>query len=358
MTGLEFRCRHRYPSGFSLDVEFAAGGGVTALFGPSGSGKTSVLGMIAGLRAPDEGRVRLGEQVLFDSAQHVNLKPEARRLGVVFQDLLLFPHLTVRGNLAYGLKRRGPSAAAPLARVVEVLELGPVLDRHPRSLSGGERQRVALGRALLSQPRLLLLDEPWSALDDALKDRVLAYLERAFAEWSVPALVVSHDQGAVRRLAGQVVVLREGRVVGAGAPDEALGRPAALGLKDASQPVNLLRVEDPHIDQGQWIGRVGPHTLRLPPLSAPPRGPLYVQFLPGEVTLSRGPASGLSVRNRLAGRVRDVVPLPEGVFVAVDVGQTVWSEVTEDSAAELGLAPGVEVACLVKTHSLRVIAGG
>lgn len=212
-----FRCRHQFATGFLLDVEFEASRKIVALLGPSGSGKTSVLNVVAGLLRPQQGLVRLESAVLFDSAGRIDLRPEQRRTGYVFQDSLLLPHLNVRRNLEYGLRRRR-SAGQAIAweRVVDVLELGPFLDRLPRSLSGGERQRVALGRALLSQPQLLLLDEPWSALDDAAKQRVLDYLERALAEWAIPTLVVSHDRPSVKRLAEWVVELDKGRVVGSG----------------------------------------------------------------------------------------------------------------------------------------------
>ena len=355
MSRLEVRCTHRYPTGFSLDVEFRAEHASTALFGPSGSGKTSVLSMIAGLRQPDAGRIVLEDRALFDSAARVNLPPERRRIGYVFQDHLLFPHRTVEGNLRYGLRRAGRSAhRIEFDRVVRVLELRPLLTRYPRNLSGGERQRTALGRALLSQPELLLLDEPWSALDDALKHRVLAYLERVQAEFALPTLLVSHDAAAVRRLAAWVVVLDRGRVVAEGTADEALGQSVPLGWKDSARPANLLRLDNVEQHEGHWRGRVGEQWLHLPPLDQPPARILYVEFLPGEVTLARGEPQGLSMRNRLRGEVRRMTTVHAGVFVAVDVGQIVWSEITPEAAAELQLAVGAEVTCLVKTHSLRV----
>src|SRR6185503_7433666 len=165
--GLIFDCRHRYPAGFELEARFEAGAGVTALFGPSGSGKSTVLSIIAGMRRPDAGTVRLGDRVLFDAARGICLPPEKRGIGFVFQDLLLFPHLTVEANLRFGARRR-PTRAIPFERVVEVLELGALLRRHPHTLSGGERQRTALGRAILRGPELLLLDEPLTALDEGL----------------------------------------------------------------------------------------------------------------------------------------------------------------------------------------------
>jgi molybdate transport system ATP-binding protein len=215
MTLLRFDCRHRYASGFELDAAFDAPGGVTALFGRSGSGKSTALALIAGLLRPVRGYVRLGDRVLLDTAAGVRLPPEERRVGLVFQDHLLFPHLTVRANLEYGLRRR-PARRVDFQRVVDILEIGDVLPRYPATLSGGQRQRVALGRALLRGPELLLLDEPLTALDLGLKDRILLYLERALAEYRLPTVFVSHDRADVLRIAERVVVLKAGRVVAAG----------------------------------------------------------------------------------------------------------------------------------------------
>ncbi len=212
---LSFECQFGYATGFQLDAAFETDGATTAICGPSGSGKTTVLSLIAGLLHPGAGHVVLDGRPLVDTRRGIRVPPQARDVGVVFQESLLFPHKTVRGNLSYGLKRRGkrhPRRAVSLERVVEVLELGGLLDRRPATLSGGEARRVALGRALLRGPSLLMLDEPLTGLDDALKYRVLEFLERSFEEWKIPTLLVSHDQASVERLADRVVSLREGRL--------------------------------------------------------------------------------------------------------------------------------------------------
>jgi molybdate transport system ATP-binding protein len=225
VSQLSFRCRHRHPGGFQLDVAFDTDRRVTALFGPSGSGKTSVLMLIAGLYSPDSGVIQLGERTLVDTVAGKYTPIERRRVGLVFQDQLLFPHLSVRDNLRYGECRRSPAAQAiEFGRVVEVLELAELLGRYPRNLSGGERQRIALGRSLLAGPELLLLDEPLAALDDALKDRILTYLERVVGEWRIPAVYVSHGAAEVARLADWVVVLEAGHVAASGPPQTVLGR--------------------------------------------------------------------------------------------------------------------------------------
>jgi len=212
---LEFNARLRYASGFVVEVEFETEARVTALVGPSGSGKTSILSMIAGLRRPDAGQIMLAGRRFDDTTVGVHVAPEVRRIGYVFQGHLLFPHLSVRKNLLYGWNRRtATSRPVELDHVVAVLELGSLLERSPHTLSGGERQRVALGRALMCGPELLLLDEPLSSLDQPLKERVLDYIERVLAEWKIPAIYVSHDVGEVRRMAEQVIEIEAGRLRG------------------------------------------------------------------------------------------------------------------------------------------------
>lgn len=355
MSHLNFKCRHRFPSGFEIDLAFETPDLVTSLFGPSGSGKTSVLGMIAGLLQPDFGRIRMGSHWLDDSGSGIHLPPEHRHIGMVFQDHLLFPHMSVEDNLRYGRKRQRTGRPIHFKRVVEVLELGDRLHRHPRSLSGGERQRVALGRALLSNPELLLMDEPLAALDEALKLRILAYLERVVTEWSIPTLFVSHGQAEVRRFAHRVIVMQRGRVVAEGRPDEALGQPTPLGWTNSAGPVNLLRVEDANLRGDQWIGRLRGQELKLPKLSRTPSSPIFVQFRPADVTLSLDDVQGLSTRNHVRGVVSQLVELAGGIFVAVDVGQVLWAEVTPAAVRELGLQPGSRVTCLIKTRSLYVV---
>lgn len=362
MPVLSFRCQHAYLAGFHLDVGFDVDHPFTALFGPSGSGKTSLLNMIAGFLRPQHGTIRLGDRILLDTARGVSLPPERRHIGMVFQDSLLFPHLTVQGNLRYGQRRRDKRGRMlNFTRVVEVLEIGELLQRFPRNLSGGERRRVALGRALLSGPELLLMDEPLESLDAPLRDRVLSYLQRAVAEWNIPTLFVTHAQAEVRRAAQWVLLLEKGRLVGAGTPEEALSQPQPLAWTDSTAPVNLLRLANVQSREGSCTACIGDQVLHLPPTMSTrcPDGnaalPSFVQFSPTDVIIARQEVAGLSARNRLRGKVCRIIPIHEALFVAVDIGQILWAEVTPQSAAELELQPGLEVTCLVKTHSLVAV---
>ena len=355
MGQLWFDCRLQYPSGFHLNAAFEAGNGITALFGPSGSGKSTIFGLIAGIQRPDSGSIRLRDRVLVDTQAHLFLLPEQRRVGVVFQDHLLFPHLTVEENLRFGLGR-GSAQSIDFDRVMHILEIGDLLKRSPRTLSGGQQQRVALGRALLRGPEMLLMDEPLTGLDESLKERILSYLERAVAEWRIPTLLVSHDQADVRRLADQVVVLEAGKVIDSGPTGPTLDGAVLTRLSYRPGPVNLLRVSDLQRIEDHWEGTIGEQRLHLPAAAGAKMGSsIHVQFLPRDVALGVDSVSGISVRNRLQGRVRELVTLPDRTFVAIDVGQFLWAEVTPEAVRELDLHPGRPVICLIKTSAIQLL---
>jgi molybdate transport system ATP-binding protein len=356
MSVLNFQCRHRYASGFELNLSFEIAHRFTSLFGPSGSGKTSVLSIIAGALRPRHGHVRLNNHTLLDTEKGIGLTPARRNIGVVFQDALLFPHLTVEHNLLYGQRyRHSARHAIEFPRVVEVLELGTLLQRYPRNLSGGEKQRVALGRALLSGPELLMMDEPLSSLDDPLKGRILTYLEGIVAEWAIPTLFVTHSQAEVRRAAEWVVVIEQGRIVCSGPPGEALAEPGPLTWTNSVGPVNLLRIEELEVAEDHFIARVGSQNIFVPISNLPFKSPSFIQFRPADVIVSRENPTGLSVRNHLRGHVCQVLSVGNAVFIAIDIGQVLWAEITPQAATELQLAPGVKVLCLLKAHSLTPV---
>jgi molybdate transport system ATP-binding protein len=370
VSRLEVACRHRFDGGFELDCEFVVEQRTTALFGPSGAGKTSLLMMIAGLLRPDEGRIVWDGRVLADTAAGIWLRPEQRRLGVVFQDQRLFPHLSAEANLRFGEQRRGrrnpggrrgarhDGERPPFDRIVEVLDLAGLLARRPETLSGGERQRLALGRALLSAPELLLLDEPVAAVDEPRRYTILRYFDRVVHEWDLPMLYVSHHRAEVQRLADWVIAIESGRVSEQGPPERVLGAGAVVAAGEAVNLMRLIHVEA--AADGGWRavlpGSGGELAVRLPAGSSPPGDPTYVQFAASDVMLARGEIAGLSARNRLPGIVIELIPRAGRVFVALQVsGQRLWAEVTADAAEDLGLAPGAELTCLIKSAALRVV---
>ncbi len=345
---LEVSLRHRF-QGFALDVDFIAPAGVTALFGRSGSGKTSVVNAVAGLLRPDAGRVALPSGVLFDSGSGVDVPVHRRQMGYVFQEARLFPHLTVRGNLTYAARVRG--RRVDVAEVAALLGLEGLLSRRTGGLSGGERQRVAIGRALLSEPRALLMDEPLAALDEARKAEILPYLER-LRDAAVPILYVSHSLAEVARLATTVVVLEGGRVVRAGPAGAVLSDPAAaqmLGLREAGAVI-AARIA---AHEGDGLSRLdtvaGP--LWLPRVAGAVGEAVRVRIAAQDVMLSRARPEGLSALNILPGTV-SAVRMGEGpgALVQVALGDTfLLARITRRSAEALGIAPGVAVHAIVKS---------
>ena len=351
---LELSLRHRF-AGFELDAQFQAPPGVTVLFGRSGSGKTSIINAVAGLFQPDHGRIAVGDWLLLDTAQAIALKPHRRRLGYIFQEARLFPHLSVRQNLGYGAwfaPRTAPRE--DMGRIVEMLGLGGLLDRRPGALSGGEKQRVAIGRALLSAPRLILADEPLAALDDARKAEILPYLERLRDEVNIPILYVSHSAAEVARLATTVIAIEAGRVTAQGPAAQILGDPAILpiGAREAGALITA-RVIGHHDDGLTELAATG-IPLFLPRLGHTIGTVLRVRIAAHDVILSRARPHGLSALNILPGRVHELRSgAGPGVIVAIDTpAGRILARITRRSALALDLAPGVDVHAIVKSVSV------
>jgi molybdate transport system ATP-binding protein len=351
---LEVRLRHAF-GGFALDAGFTAPRGITVLFGRSGSGKTTVVNAVAGLLRPDAGCIALDGRTLTDTGARVHLAPHRRRIGYIFQEGRLFPHLTVRQNLRYGAWFAPKGAAAEdMGRIVDLLGIGHLLDRRPGALSGGEKQRVAIGRALLSAPRLILADEPLAALDEARKAEILPYFERLRDEVAVPILYVSHSASEVARLATTVVALDAGRVVAQGPAAEVLGDPSVLpaGAREAGA-VLIARVVAHHAD-GLTELAAGGLPLFVPRLAQGPGAPVRLRISAHDVILSRAAPVGLSALNILPGTVVEVrVGAGPGALVALDTpAGRVLARITRRSAEALGIAPGAAAHAIVKTVSV------
>jgi molybdate transport system ATP-binding protein len=344
---------------FSAQVTFrSATPGITALFGRSGCGKTTTIHMIAGLLRPDRGHIRIGDTVLFDAAQGIDVPAEQRGIGYVFQDARLFPHLSVRDNLRYGARRaRGRVPNLQFDDVVQLLGLAPLLARRPAGLSGGERQRVAIGRALLAQPRLLLLDEPLAGIDVARRGELLPYLEDLRDRLSLPMVFVSHQFEEVLRLAGEVVVLQEGAVAAHGdviAMSQSAALRAIVGAESLGAVVEGL-IEQVDETSGLAQIRVGAGQLLLESAELRRGQRVRVQLLARDLILATVAPVGLSVRNTLAGTLTRLEADGERAWlVFIDTGGvTLLVRVTDDARSALALAVGQPAWVLVKTVSLR-----
>jgi len=345
--------------GFRLDATLTAPTpGVIALFGRSGSGKSTLTNVIAGLLTPDVGTVTLDGEQLTDMRQGIVVPVERRRIGYVFQDARLFPHLSVARNLRYGeRRRRAASTVSGFDEVVALLGLTPLLQKKPRQLSGGERQRVSLGRALLSQPRLLLLDEPLASLDVARREEVLPYLVALRDRLSIPMVYVSHQFEEVLRLATHLVLLEGGRVLAEGPVDEMSLYPALQDIigPDLVGAVVEGLVTRVNTETGSAELALGTGTLQVSLHEVPVGSRVRLQLLARDVILATQPVQGLSVRNALASTVIAIADDWFGAaLVRVDVGGAiVLARITQDALRALRLRPGDAVWTLIKAVSTR-----
>lgn len=346
---LEVSVEKKFPQ-FHLQTDFALEGQKFGLFGPSGSGKSTLVGILAGLIAPDRGLVRLNDRILYDGSRRIQIPPERRRIAVVFQDVNLFPHLNVRRNLFYGWRRSKPSERRidPEA-LIEVLGLATLLERDTNSLSGGERRRVALGRAVLAGPQLILMDEPLTGLDERLKYQIMPYLQRIFREFEIPLIMISHSLNEIRLMSEEVVVLERG-LVSARMTVEALAR-ARMGRSRVGY-INFLNLHDPRPADDLWKYRWNNRELILTDPGLP--GENLFEISSKDITLFKRDPEASSARNILYCRVKNVFESGNriGVELSCD-GASLISEIVGDAVAELGIRPGAELVAVIKASAFR-----
>ncbi len=340
----------------ALNQRFALDG-ITALFGPNGSGKTTLLRIIAGLESRAEGCITYGEDVWQSSAQRLFVAPHRRGVGFVFQDARLFTHLTVSRNLHYAERRSGAEAGRiPFADVVDALDLAALLDQHPASLSGGERQRVAMGRTLLTRPRLLLMDEPLAALDMKRKAEILPYIERLASAFQIPVIYVTHAVEEVAQLADRMVVLANGMVAAQGDVSQILERLDLQAMTGRFEAGVVLKAQVVGHDARFALTRLDHHgqSILMPILDLPCGSEVRLRIRARDVALATRRPEGLSIRNVLSGIVRELVEEPDTAFAEVLVGlggTHLRARVTRQAVAELGLRPGAPVFALIKSVS-------
>lgn len=349
---MQISLQHRF-AGFALDVAFDVPAGVTALFGPSGSGKSSVIKALAGLMRPDRGRISVGGQVLLDTDQRIFLAPHRRRIGCVFQDDRLFPHLSVRQNLLYGRWFSPDKGGVSFEAVVDMLGIGPLLARRPQTLSGGERQRVAIGRALLSNPQILAMDEPLAALDEARKAEILPYLEHLRDQTQIPILYVSHSVSEITRLAGSVVVLGKGRVLKTGPVAAVFSDPNLTpwlgGVREAGSVITAQVAAQDADGLTRLETSAGP--LWLPKVEAAIGAWLRVRIAAQDVMIALQRPDGISALNILPATVVALrMGDGPGAMVQLRLGEELLlARITQRSAVQLGLAVGASVFAVLKS---------
>ena len=352
---LEVSLTHRFEA-FSLQVEVTAAAGITAIFGRSGAGKTTLANAVAGLVSPVAGRISLAGVVLFDSRLGINVPPQERRIGYVFQDGRLFPHLSVLGNLKFGARFAGePVTVAQEKRIIDMLGLGPLLSRRPATLSGGEQQRVAIGRALLSAPQLLIMDEPLAALDGLRKAEILPYLERLRDEAGLPMLYVSHAIDEIARLADTLVVLQDGLVMRAGPALELFCDPDAvplIGVRDAGAV--LVATIMAYDSDGLCALSVSGGTVHLPGVTGEIGRQLRLRVLAQDIILATERPQNISALNILPVVVTSLrYGDGPGVAVGLQLGdEKLLARITKRSATQLGLERGQSCFAILKATTV------
>ena len=345
---------------FSLDTNFAVPSGITILFGASGSGKTTLLDCVAGLATPYEGRIEVGERIYFDSLQKINLETRRRRVGYVFQDLALFPHLSVEKNIQYGLNALTTSERIQRTNtVLESFRISHLRNRKPGDISGGEQQRVALARALVTEPCILLLDEPLAALDAATKSKIVADLRAWNEAHRIPILYVTHSREEVFALGERVLVMEQGRIIAQGTPHEVMNAPRQETVAQLAGFENILdaTVVAAHIDRGTMTCRLNSSNIELetPLVRAEIGSSLRIGIRAGDILLATVHPAGLSASNIVSGKVvsfaqRDVI-----VEAIVNCGVEVAVHLTLAARDSLHLQVGQEMWLIVKTHSCHLM---
>ncbi len=352
--------RKRPGKDFELELSLALPPGITIVFGPSGAGKTTLLDCIAGLVRPDAGRIATREKILFDSALGIDVASRSRRVGYVFQDLALFPHLTVEGNVEYGLssfsvqQRKRRSAA-----ILESFRIAHLHGRRPGQISGGERQRVALARALVIDPAILLLDEPLAALDAATKSKIVDDLRAWNQEHRIPILYVTHSREEVFALGEQVLVLENGRVIARGTPHQVMRAPRLETVAQLAGFENIVdaTVVAAHEDRGTMVCQLSGSKVELetPLVRAEVGSALRIGIGAGDILLASAQPSGLSARNIIPGRVVSLAQRDVIVVAKVNCGVEMEVHLTLAARDALHLQPGREVWLVVKTHSCHLM---
>ncbi len=363
---LQVRLRKKVSDSFEVDVDFSLQRGITILFGASGAGKTTLLDCIAGLTPPDSGNISVASRTLFDSSIGVDVPVMRRNIGYVFQELSLFPHLSVESNVAYGIFRLPAlERKQRVAQCLDAMGISALGNRRPAELSGGERQRVALARALVTEPSILLLDEPLAALDLPVRMKIAADLRRQIQSLPIPVVYVTHSRDEVFMLGDDLLVLERGRVTAQGTPHRVLSVPRGETVAQLAGFENIFDavVTSIHEERGTMTCRVGPQRfdsaqleLETPLVRAEVGSSMRIGISAGDILLATSPPAGLSARNILPGRLLSLSQRDVIVVADVDCGVRLSIHLTLSARDSLGLAPGRKVWVIVKTHSCHLLA--
>ena len=336
---------------FTLEVNCTLETKVSAFLGVSGSGKSTLLNCVSGTLTPDEGEIAFGDEILYASASKINLPPEKRRFGYVFQEGYLFPHLTVAQNIRYGQPNPRTSSDA-----IDVLEISELLQRYPKELSGGQRQRVAIARALAMEPRMLLMDEPLAALDSALKGRIIPYLHHIKAAFETPILYVTHTFSEAMALADEAFLIADGEIMASGEPHQLLTAPAAMPIAQLTGVENILFLPVVASDKARGLTslEIGDQSLVIPYIEAEVGEVVPVAIRAEDIIISLDPNLTISARNILLGKIRDLDIRSERTWLSILVERYHLAvKITHQAREELQLKENLEVYCVIKASAIN-----
>jgi molybdate transport system ATP-binding protein len=347
---------------FQLEIHCQLDHLITGVFGISGAGKTTLMHVIAGIESPQAGVVELSGRELINTYKNHNLAIEKRHVGYVFQDGRLFPHLNIRQNLEYGVRyRKGNMAKIKFEALVSLLNIGDILDKKVKSVSGGQRQRVALGRSLMTEPDMLLLDEPFAGLDQPMRLQIIPYLKKIAERFHVPMLVVSHDLPDLLRLTDHLMVVHDGRCLGTGSPFELIGIPDAYNLLNVAGMINCLDLTVQKIDEAADLlllscpdcsGIVAECTGMEADLGEAQR--VQATLRPEDITLALHRIVDISIQNQIKGRIVELKRIDRKVYCLINCGFSIMAELTTKSAKTLELKEGAEIWCLFKAAAVKI----
>ncbi len=344
---------HKSLGSFTLQVDCTLETKVSAFLGVSGSGKSTLLNCVSGTLTPDAGAIAFGDEILYASATGINLPPEKRQFGYVFQEGYLFPHLTVAQNIRYGQPNPRKSSAA-----IDVLEITELLQRYPKELSGGERQRVAVARALAMEPRMLLMDEPLAALDDALKDRIIPYLRHIKEAFEIPILYVTHAFSEAMALADEAFLLANGVIVANGEPHQLLTAPSAMPIAQMTGVENILFLPVTASDKARGLTalEIGSQSLMIPYTDVEVGEVVPVAIRAEDIIISLEPDISVSARNILPGKIQNLDVKSERTWVSILVGRHPLAvKITHEARDQLQLREGSEVYCVIKASAINLL---
>ncbi len=344
---------------FYLQAKTFIPGGIVGLFGPSGHGKSSLLKLLSGIENPDDGQILIKGHEVFNKHCRINLPTQKRNLGMVFQEGRLFPHMNVRKNLLYGYHE---SSEIQFDEVVDLLEIRALLDKKPQQCSGGEKQRVAIGRTLLSSPSMLMLDEPFSALDQRLRRNIIPYLLKINVKFNLPIFVVSHDLDDLLMLTDKLMVVENGTIRGIGSYHDLYFDPSTKNILQAEDPINAVRLKAQSVDRQNGMlafyydsDYPSNYILLDESRQAFPDDELVVSISPRNISLSLDKLPGISSRNQLKGKISSIYKEGNKAFCKVDVGFPLIVEITSQSLENMSLKEGIDVCCMFKASSLKFV---